>query len=123
MSVIQNIDKSIIKGKYQKQGVKILKDFQAFLADHCRVRHYASQIRQFDDPSCCLPYCNPGGKIDWLPVPALSENKEHFKPFTDVLGKDTTEEDLPGSNVRTATQDAEILQVCNNFSTRFILNI
>ena len=108
LSIIQNIDKLITKGKYQKQDMKSCKDFQAFLANHCRVQHYTFQIRKCNDPACCLLYRNPGQKIDRLPDPLLLGNKEHFKPFTDVLGKETTEKDLPSSNVPTATEVASI---------------
>ena len=104
LSIIQNIDKLITKGKYQKQDMKSCKDFQAFLANHCRLQHHTFQIRKSNDPACCLLYRNPGQKIDWLPDPLLLENKEHFKPFTDVLGKETTEKDLPSSYVPTATE-------------------
>ena len=108
LPIIQNIDKLIMKGKYQKQDMKSCKDFQAFLANHCRVQHYTFQIRKCNDPACCLLYGNPGQKIDWLPDPLLLGNKEHFKPFTDVLRKETTEKDLPSSNVPTATEVASI---------------
>ena len=37
LSMIQNIDKLIMKGIYQKQDMKNCKDLQAFLTNHCRL--------------------------------------------------------------------------------------
>lgn len=106
-----SIDKAIVRGKYQQKDMKNCKDFENFLKNHCRLRHYTFQVRKCEDPTCCLPYRNPTGKMNWLPDPVLAQDKEHFKPFIDVYEQETTEKDRPSANVQTVTEVAEILQV------------
>lgn len=66
--------------------------YQAWLQKHCKQSLYAFQVRKCDDENCCVR------KIElcpWLPDPMLSADLEHFQPFDEVYGTDTSERDRP----------------------------
>ena len=50
---------------------------------------------------------NPNGKLAWLPDPALCADKTHFTLFDEVVGKKTTEKDLPSTNIPSRVEVAE----------------
>ena len=56
---------------------------------------------------------NPNGKLAWLPDPALCADKTHFTLFDEVVGKKTTEKDLPSTNIPSRVEVAEDFRVRN----------
>ena len=56
---------------------------------------------------------NPNGKLPWLRDPVFYADKMHFTPFDEVVGKETTEKDLPSANIPSGAEVAEVLQVRN----------
>jgi len=68
---------------------------QIWVEKHCRQRWYAFQIRKCNDTCCRNP---PILACNWLPDPILQDGLQHFKPFEDVYGTDTSESDHPSMN-------------------------
>jgi hypothetical protein len=85
--------------------------YKKFLEDHCRQRSYLFQIKKCDDVDCCPPKRSEF-PWPWVPDPILKENdRDHYKDFNELVGKDTTEKDKPSAtNVRVTTV-AEQIQV------------
>ena len=52
-------------------------------------------MRKCEDPDCCIPPNLPREKLTWLPDPELDLDGEHFRPYADVNGIETTEKDRP----------------------------
>ena len=76
MGVINDIDRDIISGKFQKKDMLGKKAYQDFLKQHCRQRHYTIQIRKCGDDTCCRPR-RMKEDFEWVPDPVLSvENKK-----------------------------------------------
>ncbi|CAL4131250.1 unnamed protein product, partial [Meganyctiphanes norvegica] len=47
------------------------------------------------DRNCCLPSTLADEELSWLPDPILTSDGEHFKPYSEVKGSETTEDDRP----------------------------
>ncbi|KAL3865743.1 hypothetical protein ACJMK2_043103 [Sinanodonta woodiana] len=79
--------------------------------DHCRERHYSFQIRRGHDEGCCP---TPEREWAWLPDPILDITGQHYKPFDELLGKETTDKDRPSSLKQTVAAVAQEQQGCKN---------
>ena len=82
--------------------------FVFITADHCRERHYSFQIRRCHDEGCCP---TPEREWAWLPDPILDITGQHYKPFDELLGKETTDMDRPSSLKQTVAAVAQEQQV------------
>ena len=51
---------------------------------------------------------NPNGKLPWLPNPVLYANEMNFIPFDEVVGKKTTDKDLPSVNISSKAEVTEV---------------
>ncbi|KAL3875452.1 hypothetical protein ACJMK2_033399 [Sinanodonta woodiana] len=105
------IDPAIKVGKYQQQQLSHATQLKKFIADHCRERHYSFQIRRCHDEGCCP---TPEREWAWLPDPILDINGQHYKPFDELLGKETTDKDRPSSLKQTVAAVAQEQQGCKN---------
>src|SRR5207249_4390424 len=79
----------------QKQKTRKNKPFVDWLQAHCRERTYTFQIRRCNDITCCLPPSTDPEMMKWLPDPILDHTNEHYKPFSEVYGTDTTDLQRP----------------------------
>ena len=73
------------------------------------------QVRKCGVASCCTPLRNSSGTLPpFLPDPLINpQNKDHYRAFDDVLGKDTNENDMPSGQQNTpVAKVAEEQQVC-----------
>lgn len=89
--------------------------FILFTADHCVEQHYSFQIRRCHDEECCP---TPGREWDWVPDPILDVTGQHYKPFEELLGKETTEKDMPSGSKQTVAAVAQEQQVRMFIKTR-----
>ena len=81
MGVINDIDRDIISGKFQKKDMFRKKAYQDFLKQHCHQRHYTFQIIKCGDDTCYRPR-RMKEDLEWVPDPVLSvENKGHYQVF------------------------------------------
>ena len=53
------------------------------------------QIRKCNDTSCCLP--KQVENIHWLPDPVLDDTGDHYRPFDEVYGTETNDDNRPGN--------------------------
>lgn len=79
--------------KLQKTHTRKIKSYQDWLDRHCKSTQYVFQIKKCDNVSCCIPPRNP--QPSWLPDPQLDATGEHYLPYSEVRGKETTEKDRP----------------------------
>lgn len=85
-------------------------DYQKFLNMHCRERQYMFQVKKCDVETCCRPRVSQTD-FPWLPDPLVKEDdKDHFKPFDDVVFTDTIDSH-PAGQVAKAKDVAEQQQV------------
>jgi hypothetical protein len=83
-------------GKLQKSHTKKIRSYQTWLENHSKSTHYVFQLRKCDDRNCCLA---PSGPLpSWLPDPVLDGTGEHYLPYSEVRGSETTEKDRPSLN-------------------------
>lgn len=80
-------------------------EYVRFIESHCRERQYSFQIRKCTNVNCCGARQSPEERLHWLPDPMLDPNNgEHFLPFSQVYGTETTERDRPTLNAKKATK-------------------
>ncbi|CAG2185017.1 unnamed protein product [Mytilus edulis] len=81
--------------KLVKTHTDKVQSYQTWKENHCRERQYLFQIRKCQNPVCCIPSILSDEALYWLPDPVLCNYKEHFKPYEEVNGTDTSESDRP----------------------------
>lgn len=82
--------------KLQKVNTDKVKSYTSRKQRHCQERQYSFQIRKCADAGCCIAPNIPREKMAWLPDPVLREDEDgHFKIYSEVNGKDTSEADRP----------------------------
>ena len=86
-------------GKYRKATVAKSSSLRKFLSHCCQVRHYTFSVLKCGKPTCtiCRPPRLPSDVFDQLhhlPDPSMGEGG-HYKPFMDVFGRTTTEDERP----------------------------
>ncbi|CAG2208657.1 unnamed protein product [Mytilus edulis] len=81
--------------KLVKTHTDKVQSYQTWKENHCRERQYLFQIRKCQNPVCCIPSILSDEALYWLPDPVLCDDKEHFKPYEEVNGTDTSESDRP----------------------------
>ncbi|XP_052781350.1 uncharacterized protein LOC128217930 [Mya arenaria] len=59
---------------------------------HCKQSQYCFQIRKCDNPECCGP---SSLDLEWIPDPMLDDSKNHYRPFDELYGSETSECDRP----------------------------
>ncbi|XP_052813249.1 uncharacterized protein LOC128240590 [Mya arenaria] len=69
--------------------------YKAWMSQHARSRNYTFQLRKCSDSSCCLPSTIPRDELLWLPDPVLDEEGYHYKPYSDVKGAETNDDNRP----------------------------
>lgn len=80
--------------KLQKAHTKKVISYRTWLDKHSKMTNYVYQLRKCDDINCCLPpESNP--LPEWLPDPILDDTGEHYLPYAEVKGKETTENHRP----------------------------
>lgn len=79
--------------KLQKTHTRKIKSYQDWLDRHCKSTQYVFQIKKCDNVTCCIPPRNP--LPSWLPDPQLDATGEHYLPYSEVRGKETTKKDRP----------------------------
>ena len=94
---VHEIDPAIPLGHYQANDLTTCTAYQRFLATHCIQRQYLFQIRKCNDISCCRPRRCLEIDFPRVPDPVLTNDKQYYKPFEDVLGTDTTDADRSSS--------------------------
>ena len=88
------------KDDHAKQVLKNRPDLSKFL-QHCgKARHYVFSLKKCGEQTCSV--CSPPrllpevfSTLHHLPDPVHSTDGEHYLSFTEVYGKDTTENDRP----------------------------
>lgn len=87
--MVPNMDKK----KLVKSHTSKVKEYNEWVAVHCRLRHYSFQIRRCDD----IEWCSPSqANCSWLHDPVLDVNGNHYKSFESTYGVvETTEDDRP----------------------------
>lgn len=82
--------------KLRKVNTDKVKSYTSWKQRHCQERQYSFQIRKCADAGCCIAPNIPREKMAWLPDPVLREDEDgHFKIYSEVNGKDTSEADRP----------------------------
>ncbi|XP_062616566.1 uncharacterized protein LOC134278262 [Saccostrea cucullata] len=79
--------------KLQKTHTKKVKSYQAWMDRHCKCTQYVFQIKKCEDVACCIPPKSP--LPSWLPDPQLDATGDHYLPYSEVRGQETTEKDRP----------------------------
>ena len=79
-----------------------------FIEHCCRSSHYAFDIIECGKSSCtvCKPVCLPPDvfkKLHHLPHPTPKDD-DHYLPFSDVFGTETSEKHRPSYNVKESKQ-------------------
>lgn len=74
--------------------------------------------------TCCTPVRNVKGQVPhFLPDPEINpDDRDHYKPFSDVLGKETSDNDMPSGQTPSVAKVAEDQQVTNNYYLIFIFS-
>lgn len=88
-------------GKYTKATLTKTSNLRQFFDHCCHTRHYTFSVLKCGDSACSV--CKPTrlpldvfSTLKHLPDPTLQDNG-HYKPFKDVLGMKTTEDDRPSN--------------------------
>ena len=87
--------------KLQKVHVSQIASYTAWKDKHCKVEHYALQIKKCTDLDCCTSSKLPRTELNWLPMPILDSSGAHYVPYEEAKGmKDANERDRPSLNVQ-----------------------
>ena len=81
--------------KLQKSVTKKNVPYQEWVKKHCMLTHYSFQVKKCQDANCCLPPTLGWEELFWLPNPVLDEIGNHYLPYSQVKGVETTESDRP----------------------------
>lgn len=92
--------------KLQKMHTKKVESYNRWIEKHCKISQYVFQIKKCSDEQCCSGSVLPREELTWLPDPIIEENGEHYKPYSEVNGQDTTEADRPSLKERKVTKKA-----------------
>ena len=87
--------------KLQKVHTAKSQTYNTWVSSHCRLRHYTFQIRKCKDENCCLATRIPYEELSWLPDPVIDDSGDHYKPYTEVKGQDTNDENRPSLKDKT----------------------
>jgi len=82
-------------GKIQKVHTNKVQAYVTWKEAHCQERQYTFQIRKCQDSRCCVPPLLPETTLQWISDPVLSEDDQQYKPYQEVKGLHTTENDRP----------------------------
>ena len=94
-SQIRTLFPSMETENVTKQKVQRCAEYKNWIKQHCRERQYSFQIRKCKNEECCPKPTLPREKLAWLPDPILDPSGEHYLPFQEVYGIETTERDRP----------------------------
>ena len=66
------------------------------------------KVRKCNDAECCQP--KSGGELNWLPDPMLADDGDHYKPFSEVYGTETSDEGRPSvtCSVQKVTKEQQV---------------
>ena len=100
--------------KLQKVHTAKSQAYNAWISSHCKLRHYTFQIRKCKDDSCCLPTRIPDEELSWLPDPVLDSSGDHYKPYAEVKGQDTNDDNRPSLMKGKKTKKAAVQPATDN---------
>ena len=110
-STLESIDSTLERSDTKKSQLKDKAGLQSFLQHCCISRNYFFTISKCGDQTCTI--CGPSTlppdllkELHHFPDPVLATDKEHYKPFADVWGTATTEEDRPSLSNRGTSENA-----------------
>ena len=81
--------------KLQKAHTAKSQAYNAWLSSHCRLRHYTFQTRKCKDEACRLATRIPYEELSWLPDPVVDSSGNNYKPYTEVKGQETNDDNRP----------------------------
>ena len=110
-STLESIDSTLERSDTKKSQLKDKAGLQSFLQHCCISRNYFFTISKCGDQTCTI--CGPSTlppdllrELHHFLDPVLATDKEHYKPFADVWGTATTEEDRPSLSNRGTSENA-----------------
>lgn len=107
--------------KLRRKEISKVVCYQEWLEQHSRQRHYCFQLHKCGNIDCCTPSVLPPEKLHWLPDPVHDESKEHFNPFLNLYGTDTSESDRP--SLKPAYKQVTVTRIKNQQRTNLHLSI
>ena len=96
------IEPNLDRGHLRKADMKDAPALKKFMNNHCHISQYVFQIKKCKDASCYYCVNNPVRmpvevfeELHFFPLPRLDPSKKHYKPFTEMYGKEISECDRP----------------------------
>ncbi|CAH1269408.1 Hypp4174 [Branchiostoma lanceolatum] len=107
-NLILMVDNTVTKADTTKLKLQSRKELLAFMQHCCVSRHYLFTVKKCGTDGCqhCKRPRLPAevfSQLKEFPDPMLDNTGEHYRPFTEVYGSETTEADRPSLKVSRTT--------------------
>ena len=116
-TIIHQIDENVDLAKILKSSLPSWDNLVEFMKTHCKATCYSFQVKKCSLEECfyCTviqpPRLSPEifSKLCFLPDPMLDASKEHFRSFSEVYGKETSEKDRPSLNTDKLSSETDVI--------------
>ena len=119
--LLKLVDDSLEHSDTSKSTLQRMPKLQAFFDLCCQIHHYSFCIKKCGSSECeiCKPVRMDSERfksIHFLPDPVMGSD-DHYIPFTDVYGTDTSENERPSliqrRKMKTLTYSPSVQHACN----------